>query len=229
MMKSLRVLVVEDEAIIAYLLAEVLKGMGHEVCAIEGSQEGAIASAERCKPDLMIVDEHLGEGSGLAVVEAVLRGCPTRHIFVSGDTFKIKQLMPDAVVMEKPYYETDLARAIHSAMALPAAPPGGEIERPAKSENSKTIGSGNQDGSAFEPPRAQIGESSIGLIKRVCLRDRGDTDLGRQFEEVDPILAGEIGDRDKPALFPQQLIGKTGNIAHMDAGADHDAAFANCP
>jgi CheY-like chemotaxis protein len=129
MMTSLRVLVVEDEAIIAYLLGEVLKGMGHEVCALELSQAGAIAAAERHKPDLMIVDEHLGQGSGLAVVEAVLRTRPTPHIFVSGDTFKIKRLMPDAVVMEKPYHETDLARAIDSAMALPVPASAGEIGR----------------------------------------------------------------------------------------------------
>jgi CheY-like chemotaxis protein len=116
MTKPLRILVVEDEVIIAYLLAEILDGMGHDVCAIEGSQAGAIAAALLHQPDLMIVDEHLGTGSGLAVVEAVLRNGSTPHIFVSGDTVRIKRLMPDAVVIEKPYHETDLARAIRRAM-----------------------------------------------------------------------------------------------------------------
>jgi len=32
-MKTLRVLVIEDDALIAMLLAELLAGMGHTVCA----------------------------------------------------------------------------------------------------------------------------------------------------------------------------------------------------
>jgi CheY-like chemotaxis protein len=111
-------MIVEDEVFIAFLLGEVLKGMGHEVCASERTQRGAIAAAPVCKPDLMIVDERLEEGSGLAVVEAVLRNGPTPHIFVSGDTSRIRRLMPDAVVLEKPYQEADLARAIQRALAL---------------------------------------------------------------------------------------------------------------
>lgn len=117
-MAQLRIMVVEDEGVIAFLLGEILKGMGHDVCATEGTEAGAIAAALRCKPDLMIVDEHLGEGSGLAVVEAVLRGGPAPHIFVSGDTYRIKRLMPDAVVVDKPYDERDLARAIQRALSL---------------------------------------------------------------------------------------------------------------
>jgi len=114
-MKPLRILVVEDESVIALLLGEVLEGMGHEVCATEGSEDKAIAAAFRCKPDLMIVDEHLGDGSGLNVVKAVLTHGPMAHMFVSGDITRIRRLRPDAVVMEKPYSAKDLARAIRQA------------------------------------------------------------------------------------------------------------------
>jgi CheY-like chemotaxis protein len=117
-------MIVEDEVFIAFLLGEVLKSMGHEVCATERTQRGAIAAALACKPDLMIVDERLEEGSGLAVVEAVLRNGPTPHIFVSGDTSRIRRLMPDAVVLEKPYQESDLAQAIQRALVLGRAGPG---------------------------------------------------------------------------------------------------------
>ncbi len=58
-MTALRVLVVEDEAIIAMLFADLLVAMGHEVCAIEATEAGAVAAAVRCRPDLMIVDAHL--------------------------------------------------------------------------------------------------------------------------------------------------------------------------
>jgi len=122
-MKSLQILVVEDEAVIASLLGEVLRGMGHEVCATEGAERDAIAAALRLSPDLIIVDEHLGDGSGLAVIEAVLGNGPVPHVFVTGDAMRIKRLRPDSVVLEKPYREIDLARAMQRAMlGAPAAP-----------------------------------------------------------------------------------------------------------
>ena len=122
-MKRLRILVVEDQAVIALLLGEVLDGMGHDVCATEGSEDEAIAAALRCKPDLMIVDEHLGDGSGLSVVEAVLRHGPMAHIFVSGDVMRIRRLRPDAIVMEKPYSAKDLGRAVQQATNPEPGPP----------------------------------------------------------------------------------------------------------
>jgi len=115
-MAHMRILIAEDDAIIAYLLGETLRAMGHEVCATEDTEAGAIASAGRCKPDLMILDEHLAPGSGVGVAEKVLRGGTVAHIFVSGDAARIRRLMPGAVVVEKPYRETDLARAMRHAM-----------------------------------------------------------------------------------------------------------------
>jgi CheY-like chemotaxis protein len=55
-MKALRILVVEDDAMIAMLLADMFAAMGHDVCAIERTEAGAVAAATLCKPDLMIVD-----------------------------------------------------------------------------------------------------------------------------------------------------------------------------
>ena len=46
-MKPLRILVVEDEGIVAFLLAQILESMGHEVCGIENDKAGAIAAARR--------------------------------------------------------------------------------------------------------------------------------------------------------------------------------------
>ena len=116
-MKRLRILVVEDDAMIAFLLGEILSGMGHDVCAVEASEDDAIAAALRCRPDLMIVDEHLGHGSGLRVVDAVLENGAVPYLFVSGDIKRIQRVRPHAVIVEKPYFEADLARAIEKAMS----------------------------------------------------------------------------------------------------------------
>jgi len=116
-MTHLRILVVEDDGIVAFLLGQLLEDMGHEVCAIESCEADGIAAAKRLRPDLMIVDEHLGRESGLAVIEAVLRDVAMPFIFVSGDTAKVRAAMPLAITLEKPYFATDLERAITDAVA----------------------------------------------------------------------------------------------------------------
>jgi DNA-binding response OmpR family regulator len=72
-MKALNVLVVEDDALIGMLFADVLAAMGHDVCAIEATEADAVAAAARYKPDLMIVDARLRDGSGVSAVEEILR------------------------------------------------------------------------------------------------------------------------------------------------------------
>jgi DNA-binding response OmpR family regulator len=112
-MKTLRVVVVEDDAVVGATLAETLEAMGYEVCAIEVSEAGAVTAADRCKPDLMIVDVRLGDGSGVAAIEAILRARPVTYLFVSGE--KVQGSRPGAVVLRKPYFERDLAGAIRRA------------------------------------------------------------------------------------------------------------------
>jgi CheY-like chemotaxis protein len=119
-MKQLRILVVDDDALIAEMLAETLVGMGYDVRAIEGTERDTVASALRCKPDLMIVDMCLGDGSGVAAVEQIHRNGPIPHIFVSADTKSLRALNSAAVVLQKPYREADLARAIQRTLGPPA-------------------------------------------------------------------------------------------------------------
>jgi len=119
-MKALRVLVVEDDAMIGMLLAEMLEAMGHDICAIEATEVDAVAAAVQFRPNLMIVDVRLDDGSGLAAVEEILRTGPVPHLFVSGDTSRVRALRPGAVVIQKPFRESDLARAIQCALGAAA-------------------------------------------------------------------------------------------------------------
>jgi CheY-like chemotaxis protein len=119
-MKSLRVLVVEDDALIAMLLAELLAGMGHDVCATAATEADAVTAAMRYRPDLMIVDGRLGGGSGVSAVEEILRAGPLAHVFVSGDAGRIQARRPGAVVLRKPFGEGELVRAIKKALGAAA-------------------------------------------------------------------------------------------------------------
>ena len=118
-MSGLRVLVMEDDALIGALLAEMLAEMGHDVCAIEATEADAVSAAARHKPDIMIVDARLRGGSGMSAVDAILQIGYVPHFYVSGDTASVRARKPRAVVVEKPFREAALADAISRALAGP--------------------------------------------------------------------------------------------------------------
>jgi two-component system, response regulator PdtaR len=120
-MKALRVLVVEDDVLIGLLLADVLAAMGYDVCAIEATETGAVAGAARYKPDLMIVDARLPDGSGISAVEKILRTRWVPHMFISGETSSVHALRPTAIVIQKPFLDIDLNRAIQRALDAAAS------------------------------------------------------------------------------------------------------------
>ena len=121
-MKALRVLVIEDDALIAMLLSELLAGMGHDICGTAGSEAEAVMAANRCRPDLMIVDAGLGRGSGLSAVEEILRAGPIAHFCLTGDPGKVQTREPGVVVVRKPFRRVELARAIEAALAAVGTP-----------------------------------------------------------------------------------------------------------
>lgn len=120
-MKPLRILVVDDDALIGELLAEMRIGMGYEICAIEETEAGTVAAALRYRPDLLLVDVRLGNGSGVAAVEEIHRTWPIPHVFMSADTPTVQALKPVAAVLQKPFREVDLSRAVDRALGPPAA------------------------------------------------------------------------------------------------------------
>jgi two-component system, response regulator PdtaR len=115
---ALRVLIVEDEAMIAMLLAEVLTGLGHEVYATEATEAGAVAAAARHQPELMIVDDELRRGNGIAAVEQITRSGFIPHVFVTGKSLRDRSLNPSVVVIQKPFTIPELVWGIKRALAV---------------------------------------------------------------------------------------------------------------
>jgi len=118
---AVRILVIEDNAIIAMLLEAILRDMGYAVCAVEATETGAVAAAALHRPNLLIVDAGLSEGSGVSAVDRILRDGFVPHVFVSGADLKPEMLDSRAVRLSKPYDERALFAAIQSALAAPVA------------------------------------------------------------------------------------------------------------
>jgi CheY-like chemotaxis protein len=120
-MTPLRIMIVEDDSVVSMLLAEVLGWMGHDVCAIATDESYAVAAAAETRPDMMIVDVRLRGGSGVCAVDEILRTGFVPHVFVSGDISSVRALKPDAIAIQKPYGQSDLARAMESALGAASA------------------------------------------------------------------------------------------------------------
>lgn len=115
-MSAKRVMIVEDEALIAVLLEEMLGDLGYEVIGPFASVATALAMLAKCKPDAAILDVHLAGESSIPLAEA-LREEAVPFAFSTGDA-------PDAdmdalsgfPILSKPYRVDDLYRTMEQIL-----------------------------------------------------------------------------------------------------------------
>lgn len=116
MFRKLRIVIVEDNAIIAMDLAELLMSVGHDVCAVASTENEAVGVAKLHHPDLMIVDCTLADGNGVSAMTRIQRDVDVPHIYLSGDILGITDQLPQAVVVSKPFVMTELKQATARAL-----------------------------------------------------------------------------------------------------------------
>jgi CheY-like chemotaxis protein/DNA-directed RNA polymerase specialized sigma24 family protein len=110
---SVRVLVIEDEAVIALDVADIVRNAGHEVVGIAATEKAAVELAKKHSPHLVLADIQLrGSDSGISAVREIMRAMTVPVIFVTGYPERLltgAQLEP-AFVISKPF-DPDLLRA----------------------------------------------------------------------------------------------------------------------
>lgn len=110
---SVRVLVIEDEAIIALDVADIVRNAGHEVVGIAATEKAAVELARKHSPHLVLADIQLrGADSGISAVNEIMRTMTVPVIFVTGFPERLltgKRVEP-AFVISKPF-DPDLLRA----------------------------------------------------------------------------------------------------------------------
>lgn len=124
-MKALRILLVEGDASIGALLSEILEGIGHQICAAEASAANALAAAREWRPDLIFVDVGTNDAIGVAAVAEILREDFVPYVFVAGDALNALAFGANAILIQKPFRERDIADAIRQAQS----PDGGASAR----------------------------------------------------------------------------------------------------
>lgn len=114
---NFKILIVEDEMIIAADLSMILSNLGYEVTGITPRGEDALKSIESTKPDLVLMDVALKgvlDGVGTARLIYTVHKIPVIFLTSNVDdhTFnRAKEAKPFAFI-SKPYRHSDLQRAI---------------------------------------------------------------------------------------------------------------------
>ena len=114
----MRVLIVEDEALIAWMLADSLEDAGHEVVGPAATMTEALALCEGAPPpELAVLDINLGDGSnGVDVACALLERWGVLSIFASGQMMEARQARDIALgYIRKPYEAQTVLRGVEVA------------------------------------------------------------------------------------------------------------------
>lgn len=119
-MEDQKILIVEDERIIALLIQKMVENLGHEVVAKVSSGEDAIEAALKHDPDLILMDIRLdGDIDG---IEAMIRIHQQKNIpviYISGNTDKLHQEKLESTdyieFLSKPVTFAELSRSFKLA------------------------------------------------------------------------------------------------------------------
>ena len=116
-----RVLIIEDEPVIAMDIAGIVESLGHEVVGVAARHSEAVELARRHSPGLVLADVQLQDGdSGVVTVQEIMQSSDVPVIFVTG--FPERLLTGDRVepafIVTKPFDPETLKVAIVQALSF---------------------------------------------------------------------------------------------------------------
>ncbi len=115
-----RVMVIEDEPLIAMGLKMVLENMGCDVPAVVDTEDDAVDSAERLDLDLILADVRLRDGNdGISAVQRILRRHQVPVVFVTGNAGEVRSRgMGHIRILPKPFMPAALERTVRAILDL---------------------------------------------------------------------------------------------------------------
>ena len=134
----LKILIAEDDLMIADMVEETLAAHGYEVCGIARTVEDAVALCLRHRPDLALIDLRLADGGLGTQIAARMSGFAGLGIlYATGNVTQVALTSADGhASLAKPYRPADLLRALAivadllaSGQAQPPFPRGFQVLR----------------------------------------------------------------------------------------------------
>ena len=123
-MKTLRIMIVEDESIIALDIRHIVRHLGYEVTAMAASGEESIDKAVSTDPDLILMDIQLkGRMDGINAAEKIQRlyDIPVIYLSAFGDDVTLERINRDRPFefIQKPFIESELKETIERLLRPP--------------------------------------------------------------------------------------------------------------
>lgn len=117
-----KLVIVEDEAILALDLERFLRSAGYDVRGVAADGESAVSLVEHEKPDLVLMDIHLqGPQDGVATAQALMErfGVPVVYLTAHGDPRTIDRARSTEPMgyLLKPFKKPDLENVVNIALA----------------------------------------------------------------------------------------------------------------
>lgn len=107
-------LIIEDRGPIAALLVDELGRLGYHSLAVATGEGEAVAAAETHRPDLLVVDDRIRDGSGIRAASRICCKALTPVVFLIGNPEHFADAVPHAVLIEQPFGSRSLLKAIRS-------------------------------------------------------------------------------------------------------------------
>jgi DNA-binding response OmpR family regulator len=115
----LKVLIAEDDLMIADMIEETLVAHGYEVCGIASTVAEGIALGRLHKPDLAIIDMRLANGGLGTDIASQLDRAHLGILYATGNTSQVLRNVADGdACLAKPYRSEDLMRGLEIVIGI---------------------------------------------------------------------------------------------------------------
>jgi CheY-like chemotaxis protein len=120
-MRQPRILVVEDEGVVSLCLKDMLTAMGTEIVAVVDSGRDAVVTAEKLRPDLVLMDIRLkGEMDGIEAARQIHDALQIPIVFLTAyadaATMDRAQAASPYGFVHKPFSVQRLGAAVEAAL-----------------------------------------------------------------------------------------------------------------
>lgn len=112
-------LIIEDEILLAFAVEAALVDLGCATFHIAATMPQAVEAAEKQCPDLIIADHRIIDGTGTEAVQSICSEQAIPVVFVTASAEEVREQLPDAFIVPKPFSLPDLKAAIDTALQRP--------------------------------------------------------------------------------------------------------------
>lgn len=111
----MQALIIEDEPVIALAVQADLKELGIDDVVMAASVVEAVSRAAERRPDLLIADYRLLDGTGVQAVRTIDVAGRIPTVYTCALSVEVLREVPDAIIVTKPFSFDELRAAVAKA------------------------------------------------------------------------------------------------------------------